>query len=280
MPRSKRRDDKHSWIPLAGLVVALLGVFVAAVAVYANWPRERGGPPLNVTADYRPQPEDWLIPEGIGEIVKGTPIPTYQDGGGPGPDGQLDTEDDDTCAAPKRTRWLQSRKGVVAGKLYVPITVTANHDSTVVLKGIDVVRLERRPAYVGTTVALCPGAGPIEVWRADVDLDADQPKVTFEEPDTGESGQLRFPQFTIDAGDSEEFSVTATSRTSFVRFYLRMRFTVNAREESIRIDDHGRPFEVTACTSPSLYIDAVFASPTKPPSELVGGGGPCTSLVE
>lgn len=291
---SKRRQHtaKDSKVGLRyqkkGYRLAVVAFVVSSVLVVGGWflPRildrtkPRGGPPLQVVTEYDPQfVEDWLIPENITEVVRGVPVPPYPDGGNLGPDGQPGTEDDETCNGPQRVRWLQSKRSVVAGQVTVPVIVTANLDSTVLLEGIDVVMLERGPGVPGTTVALCPGAGPVEIWRAAVDLDAPIPKVMFQEPDTGESEQLRLPLFEIRAGATEGFAITATTRRGFVRFVLRMRFRVNNQEQSMQVDDHGRAFEVAACTGRSLYLDNMFSDPSKA-TEAFAGGGPCGALVE
>lgn len=283
--KRRRKTTKDSNVGLryqkvALIISILLGVGGWFIPRLLDRSKPRGGPPLQVVPGYDPQfVEDWLVPESVTEVVRGGPVPAYPDGGNPGPDDKLGTADDETCNGPKRLRWLQTKKSVAAGQVLVPVTVTANLDSTVVLEDIEVVMLERRPGVPGTTVALCPGAGPVEIWRAEVDLDAPIPKVTFQEPDTEQSGQLRFPKFKIDAGSTEQFDITATTRRGFASFFLRMRFRVNNQEQIVQVDDQGRPFEVTACTGRSLYVDNMFADPGKA-QEAFAGGGPCGFLVE
>jgi hypothetical protein len=213
-------------------------------------PVERGGSPLTITS-YHGSSEDWVIPLAEAEILAQRAIPRE----GPGPDGVDLTKDDVHCLHRSRINWIRNLGGVPGGGLMIPITATVNLDSVVLLKEIEVDVIEKQPAFDGTTVALCVGAGPVDVYSAYVDLDAPEPKVRVFGPSGSSYDSTEFPRFEVDAGETQEFRILALTQESYVKFTLDLHFLVNGEDVVERVDNDGQAFDVTACTSPAVQVD-------------------------
>lgn len=261
-PKSKSR----SLGTVLSVVLGIIGI-VVTVQLSRQEPR-RGGPALRVLADHALNSQDLVLPGSISAIQQWPRIPS------------IDSGADGSCDSERRLRWAIDRGGTQAGQLVIRITAIANLDSVVLLRSIDVDVASSEPKLPGTTVGLCSGGGPVDVWRVRLDLDERKPQLTFVPPDTEEedasASEFSLPQFQIPAGKSDEFLVYAVTRTRSLSFQLNMHFVVNGEARTIVVDDHGKPFRVTACTNNALDIDAIFTGQRYNDDLAESGGGPCS----
>lgn len=122
----------------------------------------------------------------------------------------------------------------------VTVTVQGLTDDSVVLQGIDVEVLARRPAMSG--VYLPSGCGSDLTPRYfQVDLAASRP--TLE----AEGGVVGFP-YKVSGSDPEQFVITPLLGDGAVDWRLRISWSSGDRKGELVIDDHGQPLRTTAIT--------------------------------
>ncbi|WP_280395616.1 helix-turn-helix domain-containing protein [Nocardia brasiliensis] len=130
--------------------------------------------------------------------------------------------------------------------------------SVVMLTGMDIEIVERKPAMSGTHVGMLVG-GRMVGRRVELDADTDPPTLiessSGEENANGEplSEPLQFP-YRISATDPELFYVWVRT-TQHITWRIKIRWIAESHSGETTIDDHGKPFEVampattaTTCT--------------------------------
>ncbi len=88
--------------------------------------------------------------------------------------------------------------------------------------------------------------GLVDTGSFDVSLDLANPLVT------PVSGQRDFP-YSVSESDPEVFKVNAHTSGHDVSWYLELEWSSGARQGTVRVDDHGKPFRTSASRDSSYY---------------------------
>jgi hypothetical protein len=137
--------------------------------------------------------------------------------------------------------WVTALGGVAAGEQWVRLTVQGTGEETVVLEGLNVWVVDKdTPLPWNDYVMGTDGCGgPVETRHFGVDLDAGRPEVT------PEGGERDFP-YSVSENDPEVYYVAAGTQAYDVSWYLELEWSSGGRRGTVRIDDEGEPFRLSA----------------------------------
>jgi hypothetical protein len=139
------------------------------------------------------------------------------------------------------------------------IALQATSAKSVLLTGLDIDVLHRRPPLAGLLLA-SPGTGaPLDVRHFEVDLDPSTPTVKayeehFEQNELGLwTRPADFP-FKVSESDPEYFQILFSTTTCDCEFVGVLRWIADGRKGQTRIDNGGKPFRLTARTAMTSWF--------------------------
>ncbi len=199
------------------------------------------------------EPHDWFSPCTAHYLVDQEPAQV------PPPPGEDDARG-----------WVGALGGVAGGEQRMRLTVQGTEEDTVVLEALNV-RVVGRDAplswndyQMGTDGC----GGPVVTRQFGVDLDAGQPEVT------PEGGQRDFP-YSVSESDPEVYYLTVATQEYDVSYYLELEFSSGGESGTVRIDDEGQPFRLSANQDQPAYDYPLAANDRWEVND--GIGGPPTS---
>ena len=146
-----------------------------------------------------------------------------------------------------RWAWAKRMGGVDVTASLFRTVVSGKEATPVVLQGLHVKVVERRPPMTGTLLSYTGLGAPQSVRYIQIDLSKSPPKWDY----IGPKGkpEEHFP-LRVSASDSEVFDVQAFTLKGDVSWYLEFDYTADGEQRTIRVDDHGKPFRTTAGPAP------------------------------
>ncbi|MBB1254016.1 transcriptional regulator, partial [Streptomyces sp. OF3] len=159
-------------------------------------------------------------------------------------------------------RWAARQRAVHGGTTRVEVTVQGTEAESVVLKGLYVRVVDRRPPLKWNAFNTGHGCGgALSPAVLAVDLDADRPRARPVDGldlsgDTGEDGKrLPAPRFPFRVSDTEPqvLEVTAETARHDADWYLELVWSSKGRSGTLRIDDAGRPFRTSGAAGRPQY---------------------------
>lgn len=138
----------------------------------------------------------------------------------------------------------QSAHGVMGQDESLRLTISGTDDRPVILQSITPVVLSRSDPMPGWFTS-DRGCGGVDVREARVNLDTDPATVTFDDGETPATPQAALT-LQVSRTDVEVIDVVATSHRSTVEWALDITYTSDGRTGTIRVDDNGRPFRMSA----------------------------------
>ncbi|MFE6595504.1 helix-turn-helix domain-containing protein [Streptomyces sp. NPDC057781] len=143
--------------------------------------------------------------------------------------------------------WATPLGAVSANRQMAVLTVQGTGAETVVLKDLHVRVVSSEPALDWKQYVMGNGCGgQVDTGSFDVSLDLANPLVT------PVSGQRDFP-YSVSESDPEVFKVNAHTSGHDVSWYLELEWSSGARQGTVRVDDHGKPFRTSASRDSSYY---------------------------
>ncbi|MDX3454009.1 helix-turn-helix domain-containing protein [Streptomyces sp. ME02-8801-2C] len=144
--------------------------------------------------------------------------------------------------------WAATQGAVRGRQTRVQISVQGRSSTAVVLTALHVRVVARGTPAVGSAYAMDQGCGSdLRPRRFTVNLDADRPTAR---PKDGADSEHTIPAvhfpYRVSAEDPEVLLVDATTQAYDARWYLELDWSSQGRTGTIRIDDHGRPFQTTS----------------------------------
>nr|BFD94242.1 hypothetical protein KitaXyl93_56020 [Kitasatospora sp. Xyl93] len=232
--------------PTATATPAATGPATAAPPAAASTPPEGHAPaPFRVTV----LTDNWGSPCGQWFLSSRTPAQV-----GPPPDSTAGIE-----------RWAAAQHAVPAGHLRLQLTAQGSSTTPVVLLGANVRVVSTQPAPKWN--AYTPGAGcggELTPASFSVDLDAAQPRAL---PAPGREGTRKTPPtdfpYRVSNSDPQVIEVDATTRASDVSWYLDLVWSSGGQQDTMTVDDHGRPFRTAGLQgAPGYFHDGRAWAPT------------------
>jgi hypothetical protein len=146
--------------------------------------------------------------------------------------------------------WATSLGGVDAYNTDVLVTIQGRTATPVVLTGLRVNIVERRPPLRGIFVTK-PNAGPLDLRYFVVNLDASPPTIVGEDP-FGDAPP-KFP-FQVSQAEPEVFYISASTESCDCTWVAELFWMTNGKTGSTIIDHNGRSFRTTAApTAGPIY---------------------------
>ncbi|MFJ6381717.1 helix-turn-helix domain-containing protein [Kitasatospora sp. NPDC092039] len=225
---------------------AATGPATAVPPAAASTPAEGHAPaPFRVTV----LTDNWGSPCGQWFLSSRTPAQV-----GPPPDSTAGIE-----------RWAAAQHAVPAGHLRLQLTAQGSSTTPVVLLGANVRVVSTQPAPKWN--AYTPGAGcggELTPASFSVDLDAAQPRAL---PAPGREGTRKTPPtdfpYRVSNSDPQVIEVDATTRASDVSWYLDLVWSSGGQQDTLTVDDHGRPFRTAGLQgAPGYFHDGRAWAPT------------------
>jgi hypothetical protein len=142
--------------------------------------------------------------------------------------------------------WADSQGGVGANETPFFLLVQGNTSQAVYVEGMRP-RVLSVGGRVGRYLATCPTQGAVIPQKVALPLDGGRAGRFV----TSAAGSPFGVGFTVGNGDSETFSIGATTRRYNVRWLLEVQLIVAGHPQILTISDHGQPF-VTSATPPGL----------------------------
>ncbi|MFE1577397.1 helix-turn-helix domain-containing protein [Streptomyces fradiae] len=151
--------------------------------------------------------------------------------------------------------WITGLGGAPGENVLTELAVQGTGEETVVLHALRVRVVDRAAPLPGNAYWMGVGCGgEMTPMGLDINLDAAQPRVV---PVAGRQGDRVIPAsdfpYKVSATDPQVLKVTAHTAGHSVRWYLELEWSSGGRQGTLRIDDRGRPFEVSALTGRSQY---------------------------
>jgi hypothetical protein len=159
-----------------------------------------------------------------------------------------------------RRRWAEALGGADAGSSMIVVTVQGRSARSVVLQGLRVRVVARRPPPGGATVAAACG-GPLSVRLVSVDLDRSPPAVVGTAMPDGDPAAakeltpVRFP-YVVSETDPEQFAIEASTKRCDCSWTAELLWVDRGRPGVTRIDDGGEPFRTIATRNAPTYLSA------------------------
>lgn len=134
--------------------------------------------------------------------------------------------------------WAHEQGGADAGATRLQIVLQGRTSGQVLISNARAVIVARETPAPGVDLT-CPPAGEAELRALAIDLDQRDPRARYQSADGREFG------FTLEQGEIETFSVTATASKATYTWYLELTVVVGDESRTVRVDDGGRPFRTT-----------------------------------
>lgn len=255
---SSRRSTRQS-LTIAAEAAGVIGALVAAAALIWSFLASEEQPPrreasraeeaVHVRTIYEDidQPV-WIVPRSA------VPIPA-----------------EPPCDVPRmraRTRWFRQNGAAPVDENSVRISATNDSDATVVVEALRLDYLKRLPPIQGFVAPICSGGGAIEEQTIELDLDQSPP--TFRFLQTGTGPPIGRFAFAPTKGRPIVFWVIAHSQRDRYRWSAVLTYSLNGRSHDARIDNRGRPFDLSPCTDSRRRYGMSVCPPTDRWRELGG----------
>ncbi|WP_146178193.1 hypothetical protein [Nonomuraea fuscirosea] len=230
---------------MAALGITITDATTGALSTVASGIKSRifDGPPVRVTKtiDFVSQERERLRRSSY--ILPGRSIASM------GPPPKIDMED---YAA--RAAWAKQNNAVDAYNSYIRVVVDAPQSKTVVLTGLRVRVLQRRPPPSGVAIDAI-GAGPIVTRSFFASLDEEQSRIEYMEPEEIVPGQERaidFP-FRISNTEPEVFLIITDVQKFDVDWQAELTWVADGKAGRSVIDDEGKPFRTASAANAPMY---------------------------
>jgi hypothetical protein len=144
-----------------------------------------------------------------------------------------------------RHEWAHALGGVDTDNR-VRVTLQGRSAAQVLISNFRV-KAVRRVAPIGGSTITCPRGGPtagVPIRELSVDLDQAPPTWSYRD-------QTRAPSsgtfaFTVSGGQTEVFDISASSESHLVEWIAEFTLVVDGKQETVTVDDNGKPFVTTA----------------------------------
>ncbi|MER6613464.1 helix-turn-helix domain-containing protein [Streptomyces xantholiticus] len=151
--------------------------------------------------------------------------------------------------------WARALGGIDAGRMHLQLTATGRTQDSVVISAVHVRTVARGAALARPAYSMGEGCGSGVTPRTfDIDLDAGRPVV---KPVAGTDGDLTVPAkdfpYKVASNDPQVLNFDVHTEGHDVSWYLEVAWSSGDRSGTVRIDDGGRPFRVSALEGRPLY---------------------------
>lgn len=148
--------------------------------------------------------------------------------------------------------WAEKRGGLPGSPQIVRLELRGKTEEPIVVNAIRV-NVVRSTAPIRGWYVAQPGCGAEPVRLVDVDLDASPPSVRYVDEKFRERKRLAF---SVTRTDVELIELHASTERATVEWRAEVLFSGPDGQESLEIDDGGRPFRVTTETESEGYTPA------------------------
>lgn len=152
--------------------------------------------------------------------------------------------------------WATALGAVPAGTMKVELAVQeTSAGNTVVLHALHIRTVSKAAPLPWSAFSMASGCGGgIVPVSFDVNLDADRP---LAHPTAGQQGDTVIPAvdfpFSVSKADPQVLTVYAHAQAANVSWYLELDWSSGDRSGTVRIDDHGKPFQISGAKGRPLY---------------------------
>ncbi|WP_327158283.1 transcriptional regulator [Streptomyces tubercidicus] len=151
--------------------------------------------------------------------------------------------------------WARAEGGIDGGHLRLQLTATGRTDAAVVLTSLHVRMVGRHTALPWTAYSMGDGCGGGITPRSfDLDLDDAQP---LAKPVAGEDGDIVVPAknfpFKVSTQDPQVLNLDLHTEEHDVSWYLEVGWSSGGRRGTVRVDDEGKPFRMSAIEGRKHY---------------------------
>ncbi|MEU9125415.1 helix-turn-helix domain-containing protein [Streptomyces sp. NPDC048506] len=151
--------------------------------------------------------------------------------------------------------WARALGGIDGGHLRLQLTATGNADEAVVLTSLHVRVTAKHAAVPWRAYSMGDGCGSgVTPQSFEIDLDTDRPTA---KPVAGQDGDVVVPAkgfpFKVSARDPQVLNLDLHTEGHDVSYYLEIGWSSGARQGTLRIDDGGKPFRISAITDHDRY---------------------------
>lgn len=144
--------------------------------------------------------------------------------------------------------WGRSLGGADVNTTHLRLIVQGTTDSAVIITGLSARVLDRK-AVNGLYVE-CTSEGEAQIRVLTVNLDSPNPSASYHV-----EGRLSPFGFTLKKGETEVFDVAASTSSSMMTDWdLILHLTVDGKEQSIEVQDRGKPFRTVAEHTAKWYV--------------------------
>ncbi len=237
-PEGRAKLPKWLRTPLAKVGYAVLTAVAVAIAFGLwNYTRDKVAPTPPLRLNVVTNPSFWNEPTvNFGDFTYVVPRKTSEIGKPP-PGYSWDWHE-----------WAHGIGGVNTWT-NVQLTLEGRHESEVLISGVNVEVLERRPPLKGSAISI-PGGGASPSARVvRVDLDRNPPKVTYSDREESKPFAISLPK-----GEVGVVYIDATSAKYDVEWILRLAVIVDGKPELRTIDDGGKPFRTTSDVNARRFV--------------------------
>lgn len=151
--------------------------------------------------------------------------------------------------------WASALGAVSAGTMKIDLSVQGTGSNTAVLTGLHIRTVSKAAPLQWSAYSMASGCGGGEVPASfNINLDANRPLAN---PTPGKQGDTVIPAvdfpFKVSASDPQVLTIYAHAHTSNVAWYLELDWSSGDRSGTVRIDDHGKPFQTSGAQGRPIY---------------------------
>jgi hypothetical protein len=151
--------------------------------------------------------------------------------------------------------WAAALGAVPAGTMKIELAVQGTSSDAVVLSGLHIRTVSKAAPLPWTAFSMASGCGSgIQPVSFDINLDADRPLAN---PKAGKQGDTVIPAvdfpFKVSQSDPQVLTIYAHAHMVNVAWYLELDWSSGSRSGTVRIDDHGKPFQTSGAKGRPIY---------------------------
>lgn len=151
--------------------------------------------------------------------------------------------------------WAGALGAVPAGTMKIELAVQGTGSNTVVLSGLHIRTVSKAAPLAWTAYSMASGCGSgLMPASFSVNLDANRPLAN---PTPGQQGDTVVPAvdfpFKVSASDPQVLTIYAHAHAVNVAWYLELDWSSGDRSGTVRIDDHGKPFQTSGAQGRPIY---------------------------
>lgn len=153
-----------------------------------------------------------------------------------------------------RYGWAHALGGVDTANR-VRVTLQGRGAAQVLISNFRVKAVGQRAPMRGSTITCPEPGGPsagVPVRELSVDLDQSPPTWSHEDPTSHGTGTTF--AFTVSGGQTEVFDISASSESHLVEWIAEFTLVVDGKQETVTVDDNGKPFVTTATKNAKRWI--------------------------